>query len=82
MNPANEGNLEINDTGYINMHCSAHAINRQAALSRKMLLNVLSLALLSLGTNAAVLKPRLDDGVANTPPMGSVLSLLNQHYHN
>ncbi|KAJ5771170.1 uncharacterized protein N7511_003221 [Penicillium nucicola] len=36
-----------------------------------MLLNILSLSLLPFGVNAAaILKPRLDDGVADTPPMG------------
>ncbi|KAJ6076029.1 hypothetical protein N7499_008010 [Penicillium canescens] len=35
-----------------------------------MLLNILSLALLPFGINAAILKTRLDDGVAGTPPMG------------
>mgnify|MGYP001658039300 CR=1 FL=1 len=42
-----------------------------------MLLNILSLALLPFGINAAILKPRLDDGVADTPPMGSEPSWIN-----
>lgn len=38
-----------------------------------MFRNLALLASLSLGVDAAVLQPRLDDGVANTPPMGFVL---------
>ena len=42
-----------------------------------MFLNILSLALLPFGINAAILKSRLNDGVADTPPMGSVPSYIH-----
>lgn len=39
-----------------------------------MLSTLALLASLSLGVDSAALQPRLDDGVAETPPMGSVYS--------
>lgn len=62
------------DSFYGRTSITSHVSTTHDAQKRfTMIQNLVLLASLSLGVDAAALWPRLDNGVANTPPMGFAL---------